>query len=150
MNSMSWLLAKRVSSSRPAATELIQTHRARLALEEDQRAQQRRVELAELRSDRNPPDVRIRIWEERAACACQEHHAPDPRSDRRRTHLHYNEVGGAAGAPGATAYADDPAATHRFRMKTADVRTALQQRKNGLQLGRRPRLAHAKVGQYCT
>jgi hypothetical protein len=63
MNSMSWLLANDTSSSRPAATELIQTHRARLALEEDERAQQRRVEMAELRSDRNPPDVRIRIWE---------------------------------------------------------------------------------------
>jgi hypothetical protein len=63
MNSMSWLLANETSSSRPAATELIQTHRARLALEEDERAQQRRVELAEQRSDRNPPDVRIRIWE---------------------------------------------------------------------------------------
>jgi hypothetical protein len=63
MNSMSWLLANDNSSSRPAATELIQTHRARLALEEDERAQQRRVELAEQRSDRNPPDVRIRIWE---------------------------------------------------------------------------------------
>jgi hypothetical protein len=63
MNSMSWLLSNDSSSSRPAATELIQTHRARLALEEDERAQQRRVEMAELRSDRNPPDVRIRIWE---------------------------------------------------------------------------------------
>ncbi len=63
MNSMSWLLANEGGSSRPAATELIQTHRARLALEEDERAQQRRLELAEQRSDRNPPDVRIRIWE---------------------------------------------------------------------------------------
>lgn len=63
MNSMSWLLANSTSAPRPAATELIQTHRARLALEEDERAQQRRVELAEQRSDRNPPDVRIRIWE---------------------------------------------------------------------------------------
>jgi hypothetical protein len=59
---MSWLLANS-TPPRPAATELIQTHRARLALEEDERAQQRRVELAEQRSDRNSAEVRIRIWE---------------------------------------------------------------------------------------
>jgi hypothetical protein len=63
MNSMSWLLADEAASSRPAATELTQTHRARVALEQDERAQQRRLELAEQRSDHNPPDVRIRIWE---------------------------------------------------------------------------------------
>jgi hypothetical protein len=63
MNSMSWLLADESPSSRPTASELTQTHRARVALEQDERAQQRRLELAEQRSDHNPPDVRIRIWE---------------------------------------------------------------------------------------
>jgi len=50
------------SPPRPA-TELIRTHAERLALEEHERAQQRRLELAEQRSDLNPPDVRIRAWE---------------------------------------------------------------------------------------
>jgi hypothetical protein len=68
MSSMSWLFANGTGSAsssapRPSATELIQTHRARLALEEDERAQQRRLELAEQRSDRNTPAMRIRIWE---------------------------------------------------------------------------------------
>jgi len=62
MNSTSWLFANN-TEPRPSATELIQTHRARLALEKDERLQQRRLELAEQRSDRNPPNVRIRIWE---------------------------------------------------------------------------------------
>jgi len=44
-------------------TEPIKTHAERLALEEYERAQKRRHELAELRSDLNPPDVRIRTWE---------------------------------------------------------------------------------------
>jgi len=50
------------SALRPA-TELIRTHAERLALEEHERAQQRRLELAEQRSDLNPPEVRIRAWE---------------------------------------------------------------------------------------
>jgi hypothetical protein len=62
MNSMPWLLANE-TASRPSSTELIQTHRARIAIEEAERAQQRRDELAAQCSDRNPPDVRIRIWE---------------------------------------------------------------------------------------
>ncbi|MGH8132179.1 MAG: hypothetical protein ACRETP_02945 [Steroidobacteraceae bacterium] len=60
MGSMSSLFG---DGPRPTSTELIQTHRARLALEEEESAQQRRLELAEQRSDRNPPHVRIRIWE---------------------------------------------------------------------------------------
>ena len=48
---------------RRTTSELIKTHAERLALEEYERAQKRRVELAELRSDLNPPDVRIRTWE---------------------------------------------------------------------------------------
>lgn len=59
---MSSLHAKGGESHTPA-TELIQTHRARLAQAEAERAEQRRVQLAEQRSDRNPPHVRIRIWE---------------------------------------------------------------------------------------
>jgi hypothetical protein len=35
----------------------------RLAHEEYERAEKRRQELAEQRSDLNPPDVRIRMWE---------------------------------------------------------------------------------------
>ncbi len=50
------------SQVRPT-TELIRTHAERLALEEQERAQKRRLELAEQRSDLNPPDVRIRAWE---------------------------------------------------------------------------------------
>jgi hypothetical protein len=50
------------SQIRPT-TELIRTHAERLALEEQERAQKRRLELAEQRSDLNPPDVRIRAWE---------------------------------------------------------------------------------------
>jgi hypothetical protein len=45
------------------ATEFIRTHAERLALEERERAHRRRLELAEQRSDLNPPDVRIRAWE---------------------------------------------------------------------------------------
>jgi hypothetical protein len=59
---MPWLLTNE-TAPRPSATELIQSHRARIALQEAERAQQRQDELAAQRSDRNPPDVRIRIWE---------------------------------------------------------------------------------------
>jgi hypothetical protein len=45
------------------ATEFVRTHAERLALDEHERAQRRRLELAEQRSDLNPPDVRIRAWE---------------------------------------------------------------------------------------
>lgn len=44
-------------------TELITTHAERRAMEAHEHAQRRRLELAEQRSDRNPPDVRIRTWE---------------------------------------------------------------------------------------
>ena len=62
MSSMSWLFTND-TTPRPTAGELIKAHRARLALEEDERALQRRTELAEQRSSQNPPDVRIRAWE---------------------------------------------------------------------------------------
>ena len=51
------------TSASHAGLELVRTYAERLALEERERAQRRRVELAEQRSDLNPPDVRIRVWE---------------------------------------------------------------------------------------
>ena len=51
------------TSAPHAGLELVRTYAERLALEERERAQRRRLELAEQRSDLNPPDVRIRAWE---------------------------------------------------------------------------------------
>ena len=51
------------TSAPHSTTELIRTHAERLALEERERAQRRRRDLAEQRSELNPPDVRIRAWE---------------------------------------------------------------------------------------
>lgn len=62
MSSMSWLFTNG-TEPRPTAGERINDHRARLAVEEHERAEQRRLELAEQRSNLNPPDVRIRTWE---------------------------------------------------------------------------------------
>jgi hypothetical protein len=62
LNSTSWLMSTE-SAPHASATELIQSHRARIALQEAERVQLRREELAAQHSDRNPPDVRIRIWE---------------------------------------------------------------------------------------
>ena len=45
------------------AGDLINDYRARRALEEEERAQRRRIDLEEQRSDLNPPRVRIRAWE---------------------------------------------------------------------------------------
>jgi hypothetical protein len=44
-------------------SEPIRTHAERLALEEGARAERRRLDLAEQRSDLNSADVRIRVWE---------------------------------------------------------------------------------------
>ena len=55
-------MTEKISAS-PSTTEPIRTHAERLAFEELERAQRRRLELAEQRSDLNPPDVRIRAWE---------------------------------------------------------------------------------------
>ena len=44
-------------------SELVRTHAERRALEERERALRRRLELAEQRSDLNPPEARIRAWE---------------------------------------------------------------------------------------
>jgi hypothetical protein len=51
------------SASRRNATDLITDYRARLALAEEERAQRRRLDLDEQRSQLNPPTVRIRAWE---------------------------------------------------------------------------------------
>jgi hypothetical protein len=55
-------MTEKISGS-PHTAEPIRTHAERLALEELERAQRRRLELAEQRSDLNPPAVRIRAWE---------------------------------------------------------------------------------------
>jgi hypothetical protein len=47
----------------PRTGDLVRNPAERLAHEEHERAEKRREELAEQRSDRNPPDVRIRMWE---------------------------------------------------------------------------------------
>jgi hypothetical protein len=47
----------------PHRGDLIKTPGERLAHEESERAEKRRQDLAEQRSDLNPPDVRIRTWE---------------------------------------------------------------------------------------
>jgi hypothetical protein len=47
----------------PRTGDLIKTPAERLAHEEFERAEKRRQELAEQRSDLNPPGVRIRAWE---------------------------------------------------------------------------------------
>jgi hypothetical protein len=49
--------------SLPLKDGLVQSPAERLAHEEYERAEKRRLELAEQRSDLNPPDVRIRTWE---------------------------------------------------------------------------------------
>jgi len=47
----------------PRAGDLVKTAAERLAHEDYERAEKRRLELSEQRSDLNPPDVRIRTWE---------------------------------------------------------------------------------------
>jgi hypothetical protein len=47
----------------PHTGDLIRTPAERLAHEESERAEKRRQELAEQRSELNPPDMRIRAWE---------------------------------------------------------------------------------------
>jgi len=47
----------------PRTSDSAKTAAERLAQEEHERAEKRRQELAEQRSDLNPPDVRIRMWE---------------------------------------------------------------------------------------
>jgi hypothetical protein len=47
----------------PRTGDLTKNPAERLAHEESERAEKRRQELAEQRSDLNPPEVRIRAWE---------------------------------------------------------------------------------------
>jgi hypothetical protein len=47
----------------PEPTDLIKAAAERLAHEEFERAEKRRRDLAEQRSELSPPDVRIRTWE---------------------------------------------------------------------------------------
>ncbi len=47
----------------PGARDLTKTDAERLEHEQNERAEKRRLELAEQRSDLNPPEARIRIWE---------------------------------------------------------------------------------------
>ena len=47
----------------PLKGDPIRTPAEHLAHEEYERAEKRRLDLAEQRSDLNPPDVRIRTWE---------------------------------------------------------------------------------------
>ncbi len=62
MSSPSWTFTA-VSESRPSSAELIKTHRAQIALETEQRAEAKRVQLEELCSMANTPEVHIRLWE---------------------------------------------------------------------------------------
>ena len=62
MNMVSWPLAKDPDSHSPQR-QGPGPIRTRSELEEEQRAEQRRCDLAVQRSDLNPPDVRIRAWE---------------------------------------------------------------------------------------
>ncbi|MBV9344247.1 MAG: hypothetical protein JO341_06605 [Gammaproteobacteria bacterium] len=51
-----------MTTPRPGG-DLTKTVAERLAHEEFERAEKRRLDLAEQRSDLNPPEVRIRTWE---------------------------------------------------------------------------------------
>lgn len=62
MDPTSWPTVKDTAPRRNAV-DVINDYRARLALEEQERAQRRRLDLDEQRSNLNPPNVRIRAWE---------------------------------------------------------------------------------------
>ena len=62
-NEVHHLLVYPVPMTLPVASQLIQTPAERFEHEEHERAEKRRRELAEQRSDANTPDVRIRSWE---------------------------------------------------------------------------------------
>lgn len=47
----------------PIAHDFVKTSAERLAHEQHEREEQRRLELAEQRSDLNSPEIRIRMWE---------------------------------------------------------------------------------------
>jgi len=62
MSSSSWLFTHD-TQARHAAGDLIKTHAERLAVEQLERAEQRRLALLEQRSESNTPQMRIRTWE---------------------------------------------------------------------------------------
>jgi hypothetical protein len=61
MVSPSWTFTSATESH--SASEQLKTHRAQIAVEAEQRAQEKRVQLEELHSITHAPDVRIRLWE---------------------------------------------------------------------------------------
>jgi hypothetical protein len=63
INSKSTAFAQ-ATERRPTDAEGPGPYRARSELEEEERAEQKRAQLAVQRSELNPPDVRIRAWEE--------------------------------------------------------------------------------------
>jgi len=63
MSSTSFLLKSAAAGSRPADGEFVTDYRQRLALEEYERAEKKRLELADQRSTLNGPAARIRAWE---------------------------------------------------------------------------------------
>lgn len=60
MTSMPWSFEKAPPA---ASSEIVREHRARIALEEREKADRRQLELAEQRSSLNSPEMRIRAWE---------------------------------------------------------------------------------------
>jgi hypothetical protein len=61
MSSPSWTFTSTAESH--SSSELIKTHRAQIALEAEQRAQEKRAQLEELSSMTHTPEARIRLWE---------------------------------------------------------------------------------------
>lgn len=62
MNSMSWRFATRADRAR-TRQEILTDYRTLLAVQEEARAQKRRLDLAEQCSEASPPEARIRTWE---------------------------------------------------------------------------------------
>lgn len=62
MTSMSWFF-ENGTAPRPTGGEILKDHRARIQLEERERAERRRLDLEEQRSNVNSPEMRIRTWE---------------------------------------------------------------------------------------
>jgi hypothetical protein len=60
-STMPWSFEK--ATAPPASSEIVREHRARIALEEREKADRRQLELAEQRSSLNSPEMRIRAWE---------------------------------------------------------------------------------------
>jgi len=63
MNSSPWLFTHDTTTSRHSAIDSTKTYAERLAVEQLERAEVRRVALAEQKSEQNSPQDRIRTWE---------------------------------------------------------------------------------------